>query len=95
MYPFGRFIFPDSRWVLLFKAIFSFLGGTAWLFVRVILIICLVLGGIYSLASVFFFRFLWEGLIRLVIGLACAGLVYFILRASREKEDEPLDTREL
>jgi hypothetical protein len=70
------------------KDILSVLGGTIWLILRFILIIALSVGAVYCFGTMFMFRFLWEGLIRLAIAAACGAIVFLIIRASREKDGE-------
>ena len=73
----------------MFLEILKFIGGVLWMFLRIILILALSAGGLYCLGSALFFRFLWEGLIRLAIGLVCGAAVFLIIRLSREKDDGP------
>ena len=70
------------------KDILKSMGGIAWLIVRFLLIIALGVTGLFCLGSVLFYRFIWEGLIRLAIGAACALAVFGIIRAGRDRETE-------
>ena len=70
------------------KDVLKSIGGAAWLLLRFLLIIGLSVVALFCLGSVFFYKFVWEGLIRLGIGAACALAVYGIIRAGRDKETE-------
>ena len=70
------------------KDILKAMGGMAWLIARLLLIFALGVTGLFCLGSVFFYKFVWEGLIRLAIGAGCALAVFGIIRAGRDKETE-------
>ena len=72
------------------KDILGFVGGILWLFLRVIVIIGLTGAGIYCFGTMFMFRLVWDGLIRLGIAVACGLAVFGILRLSRDRDDGPV-----
>ena len=70
------------------KDILGFIGGFLSLFVRVILIIALAAGGVYSFGTMFMVPFIWEGLTRLGITAGCVLGIIGLLRIGREKDDD-------
>ncbi len=70
------------------KGILAFLGGFAWLILRVFLIIGLSAGAVYCFGTMFMFRFLWDGAIRLAIAAACGLAVFGIIRLTRDRDDD-------
>ena len=70
------------------RDILTVLGGALGMILRLILIIALALGGVYSFGTMFMFPFIWEGLHRLGIAVVCAACVFGVLRIGREKDDE-------
>lgn len=71
------------------KDILTVLGGSLWLILKFILIIALSMVGVYCFGTMFFYRFIWDGLTRLAIAAGCGLGVYGIIRLSREKDDAP------
>ena len=74
------------------KDILGFIGGFLSLFVRVILIIALAAGGVYSFGTMFMVPFIWEGLTRLGITAGCVLGIIGLLRIGREKDDREAPT---
>ena len=70
----------------IFKTLFSVLGGTAGLILRFLLIVGLCIVAVFCLGSMLFEKFIWTGLIRLVIGAVCGYLVYLMVRAKKDDD---------
>ena len=66
--------------------ILKFMGSAFGMIFKFILIIAFSLGGVYSFGTMFMFPFIWEGLMRLGISLACVLGVIGLLRIGREKD---------
>ncbi len=72
------------------RSILAVVGGVLWLILKFILIIGLSVTGLYCFGTMFFFRFIWEGLIRFLAFAGCALAVFLMIRASR-KDDQPTE----
>ena len=70
------------------KAILSFMGSAFGMIFKFILIIALSLIGVYCFGTMFMFRFLWDGAIRLAIAAACGLAVFGIIRLTRDRDDD-------
>ena len=70
------------------KDILAFLGGFAWLILRFLLIIALSAGALYCFGTMFMFRFVWDGAIRLAIAAACGLAAFGIIRLTRDRDDD-------
>ena len=70
----------------MFKDILVFLGSSFGMIFKFILIIALALGGVYSFCTMFMFRFLWDGAMRLGICAICVVGIIGLLLVGREKD---------
>ncbi len=73
------------------RGILALMGSALGMIIKFILIIALSLAGVYSFGTMFFYRFIWEGLIRLGITAACVLGVIGLLRIGREKDEGPAE----
>ena len=71
------------------RDILAVLGGTIWMILKFILIIGLSLAGVYCFGTMFFFRFIWDGLARLAAAAGCVLGVVGLIRLGREKDKGP------
>ena len=78
----------------MFREIFKVTGSALWLIVRFILIIGLSVAALYCFGTMFFFRFLWGGLLRLGICAVCVLIVILIVRAGREDDGGTMEDAE-
>ena len=67
------------------KDVLKTFGSMILMVIRIILIIFLGVTGVIALGSVLFFPFVWEGAIRLGIGIGCGGLMFLIIRMNPGK----------